>query len=111
MTIHFPRLSVALLAIAFTLSGVGCFPAYPPPDDRFAYQDSKGYAVPQEPAPYRQPPRQAGVDPALVVAGAAAAGLVGYAIGNNRGYRHHYDGPRYYAPARYGRNYDYQQYR
>ncbi len=46
------------------------------------------------------------VDPGLAVAGVAAAGLIGYAAGNNH---NHYDGPRYYrgggyyAPPRYYR--------
>jgi hypothetical protein len=63
--------------------------------------DAKGDSVPQEPAsPPR--PRYAGVDPGLVVAGVAAAGLVGYAIGNNHGYPQNYYGPGYYRPVPYG---------
>jgi hypothetical protein len=45
------------------------------------------------------------VDPAVAVAGVAAAGLVGYAIANNRNDRHyhHYHGGHYaaYHPAPY----------
>ena len=62
--------------------------------------------MPQEPVPQQQHPRYAGVDPALVVAGAAAAGLLGYAIGSNHGHHHYYcGGPRYYRPVPYGRVY------
>lgn len=47
------------------------------------------------------------VDPGLAVAGAAAAGLVGYAIANNRSDNHYYHGHRgYYRPQRaYYRHY------
>lgn len=41
------------------------------------------------------------VDPGMAVAGAAAAGLVGYAIANNNDNHHHNRG--YYRP--YGRHY------
>lgn len=42
------------------------------------------------------------VDPAVAVAGAAAAGLVGYAIANdNDNYHHHHHGG-YYGPYRGG---------
>jgi hypothetical protein len=104
MKTHFHRLTVTVLLAACVMSGVGCYPAYPPAGNGTAYQDSKGYSVPQEPAP-PQGPRYAGVDPAVVIAGAAAAGLLGYAIGNNRGHHHHYYGPRYYRPVPYGRYY------
>jgi hypothetical protein len=41
------------------------------------------------------------VDPGLAVAGAAAAGLVGYAIANNRDDHHYYGGHGgYYRPRR-----------
>ncbi|MDP3850960.1 MAG: hypothetical protein Q8Q59_10680 [Luteolibacter sp.] len=45
------------------------------------------------------------VDPAVAVAGAAAAGLVGYAIANDNDHHHHnyYGGGGYYRP--YGRHY------
>jgi hypothetical protein len=36
------------------------------------------------------------VDPMVAVAGAAAAGLAGYAIANNRDDNHYYRGPGYY---------------
>jgi hypothetical protein len=47
------------------------------------------------------------VDPGLAVAGAAAAGLVGYAIANNRDDNHYYHGHGgYYRPRRaYYRHY------
>jgi len=49
------------------------------------------------------------VDPGMAVAGAAAAGLVGYAIANNNNYYHggyyhphpYYHGGGYYAPHAY----------
>lgn len=86
------------------ISPVGCFPAYPPQDRGVAYgEDAKGgYDVGQESAP--PGPRMVGVDPALLVAGAAAAGLIGYAIGQHH---HHYYGPGpyggYYGPRYYYR--------
>lgn len=83
-------------------TSVGCYPAYPPPGPDTVYQpDSKGYEIPQDPVP--QPgPRYAGVDPGLAIAGVAAAGLLGYALGNNHGYHHHsYYGPRFYRPVPY----------
>ena len=79
-------------------------------------QDSKGYSVPQQPIPQQpvplgQPPPRYGVDPALVVAGVAAAGILGYAIGNNHGYCHGpYYGRGYYRPVYYGRGYYAQPY-
>jgi len=42
------------------------------------------------------------VDPGVAVAGAAAAGLVGYAIANNRSDRHYYHGGRGYYRPHYG---------
>jgi hypothetical protein len=43
------------------------------------------------------------VDPAVAVAGAAAAGLVGYAIADGGHHHHHhgYYGPRYYGGGYY----------
>lgn len=44
------------------------------------------------------------VDPVVAVAGAAAAGLVGYAIADGGGHHHHhgyYGGPRYYGGGGY----------
>jgi len=110
MKIHSPRLIATTLLAACLVSSVGCYPYtsdyYGPgaPHGRVAYnqnQDAKGYNVAPEPAPPPQQPRYAGVDPALVVAGVAAAGLVGYAIGNHHGY-HGYYGPAYYRPVPYG---------
>lgn len=86
------------LLLVCVFSVVGCYPVYPPPGPDFAGGvDSKGYSVPAEPIP--QGPRYVGVDPGLVIAGVAAAGLLGYAIGN-----HHHGacyGPAYYAPRCY----------
>jgi hypothetical protein len=102
---HASKLTVATLLAACIASGVGCY--YPPPNQPAAYnQDSKGYDVSQEPLPQQAAPRYAGVDPGLAIAGAAAAGVLGYAIGNNHGYNHHhYYGPRYYGPRYYGPRY------
>ncbi len=52
-------------------------------------------------APPPPGPRMVGVDPALLVAGAAAAGLIGYAIGDHH-HHHYYGGPVYYRPVPYG---------
>ncbi len=42
------------------------------------------------------------VDPAVAVAGAAAAGLVGYAIADSHNHHHHgYYGPNYYGGGYY----------
>lgn len=46
------------------------------------------------------------VDPGLAVAGVAAAGLVGYAIGqNNENHHSHYYGGGYYGGGYYGPRY------
>lgn len=43
------------------------------------------------------------VDPGLAVAGVAAAGIIGYAAGNNNGHHdHYYGGPTYYRGGYYG---------
>ena len=96
----------AILSAACIASSVGCYPAYPPPNNDSAYnQDSKDYIGEPEPvAPQR--PAYRGVDPGLVVAGAVAAGVLGYAIGNHHSYPGYaYYGPRYYRPVAYGRAY------
>lgn len=49
------------------------------------------------------------VDPGLAVAGVAAAGLVGYAAGNNRGDRHYHNGG-YYGGGGYYRRGGYYRY-
>ncbi len=82
------RFGGAALAAIFALTGVSCTTSY----------DAYGR------------PRQS-VDPGVAVAGAAAAGLIGYAAGRDRdrdrSVRHHYYHPaprRYYrAPGRYYR--------
>jgi hypothetical protein len=90
----------------FLALSIGCYPAYPP-DSAYApaySQDAKGYEVPYgEPAP-QAPPVRYGVDPGVVIAGAAAVGLLGYAIGSHH---HHgyYGGYGYYAPFRHGHGY------
>jgi hypothetical protein len=38
------------------------------------------------------------VDPAVAVAGVAAAGLIGYAIGDSHNHHSHYHGGYYYRP-------------
>lgn len=103
MKAQLPQWIPATLAAACLASVVGCYPAYPAPNYA-SYQDSKGYQVPPESAPVQQP--RYVVDPAVAIAGVAAAGLLGYAIGNH----HHHDyyhgpvyyGPRYYRPVPYG---------
>lgn len=103
---YLSKLIPACLLIACGVSSVSCYyPVYGRSYANSAYnQDSKGgYAEPQAPMP--QPgPRYVGVDPALAVAGVAAAGLLGYAIGNHH---HHSHGPRYYGGGYgyYGRGY------
>lgn len=42
------------------------------------------------------------VDPGVAVAGAAAAGLIGYAIANNNDDRHHHHRGGYHGPYRGG---------
>ena len=95
-------MTVATLLVA-CIASVGCYPAY---YGGSAYnQDAKGYSVPQQPYYPQQPSGYVGVDPALAVAGVAAAGLLGYAIGNNHGHHGHgyygggYYGHGYYAPC------------
>lgn len=104
-----PLRSVAAALLATCLaSSVGCYPYtsdyYGPtaPNSAVAYNgDAKDSSMPLESAPAPQP-RYAGVDPGLVVAGVAAAGLVGYALGNNHGYHGVYYGPAYCRPVPYG---------
>jgi hypothetical protein len=97
------RKLVAWVGLAgFIASSIGCYPAYP---SGSAYapgysQDAKGYDVPYgEPAPVPQEaaPARYGVDPGVVIAGAAAVGLLGYALGSHH---HGYYGG-YYAPVPY----------
>jgi hypothetical protein len=78
---RWPALCILLLA---TASSMSCMTTY----------DSAGRPVQT-------------VDPGLAVAGAAAAGLVGYAIANNRDDNHYYHGHGgYYRPRRaYYRHY------
>jgi hypothetical protein len=63
--------------IGFTVSSVSCMTTY----------DSAGRPVQS-------------VDPAVAVAGAAAAGLVGYAIANDNDDHHHHHHGGYYRPYR-----------
>jgi hypothetical protein len=71
------RISAVLVALG---ASVGCMTTY----------DSAGRPVQS-------------VDPAVAVAGVAAAGLVGYAIANDNNHHHHggYYGGGYYAPRPY----------
>lgn len=68
------RLVALPLVLAIGASSVGCVTTY----------DSYGRPVQT-------------VDPAVAVAGVAAAGLIGYAIGDSRGHYHHHGG-YYYRP-------------
>lgn len=85
--------------------------AYPPPYYAERYYTSspqppmlepvgEGYET-QPPAAPAPAPGYVGVDPGLVIAGIAAAGLIGYAIAD--GGRCH--GPAYYGPVVYRRGY------
>jgi hypothetical protein len=77
------RLSVALALIVGVGSSMSCMTTY----------DSAGRPVQS-------------VDPAAAVAGAAAAGILGYAIANNNDDHHHYHGYRrggYYGRGGYYR--------
>ena len=47
------------------------------------------------------------VDPGAAAVGIAAAGLAGYAIGQNNEHRHHYHGHYHYYPRPYYRHYHY----
>jgi hypothetical protein len=103
MKIHASRWTTVALMAGCIASLASCYPVYPRGNSSAYNTDSKGYEVASEPV--RQPPRYA-VDPGLAIAGVAAAGLLGYAIGNNHGYHNHYYGPPvYYRPAPYGRAY------
>lgn len=91
------RLTAASLVAVCIASSVSCYPAYPANYNSAYNQDSKGYNVQGDPAP--QPAPRYVVDPAVAIAGVAAAGLLGYAIadGHHHGHHHgHYYGPRYY---------------
>ena len=92
---------MAMLVAGCIAASIGCYPVYPPGGGYAYNQDSKGYDVSQEVAPPQVAPRYT-VDPALAIAGVAAAGLLGYAIGNNHGYHnHYYGGGAYYRPVPY----------
>ncbi|WP_052574013.1 hypothetical protein [Haloferula sp. BvORR071] len=112
---HLPGLRVAGAAVLVALcaSSIGCYSAAYPRSYQSApaYTDAKGYQVPgpEQPAPPQAPPYgygyRSGVDPGLAIAGVAAAGLLGYALGHNH---HSYYGPGYYygpVPYRYGYGY------
>ncbi len=110
---YLSKLSAATLLAACAATSVGCYPAYPPPYQSAAppeYQEFTGGSdpiepLPQEPmgpppAPYGANP---GVNPGVAIAGAAAAGLLGYALGSNRGYYSYpYFGRGFYAPVPFG---------
>jgi hypothetical protein len=94
------KLTVALLLASCISSVVSCYPSGP--SYHSAYQSSKGDAVPLGSDP--QPRSRYVVDPGLAVAGIAAAGVLGYAIGTNRSHHHHhYDhGPHHVRPYPHG---------
>ena len=109
MKVPFQKLVAGTGLAAFLALSIGCYPAYPPGT---AYapgysHDSKGYEVPYgEPAPVHQaPPAHYGVDPGVVIAGAAAVGLLGYAIGSH--HHHGYYGGYGYYPGPYHYGYGY----
>ena len=109
MKMHRLRLIVTALLAACLVPSVGCYPFTSDYYGPATYnQDSKGHSEASEPIAPSQP-QHVGVDPALVVAGAAAAGLIGYAIGNHHDYYPAYYGPVYYrphyAPRYYGPRY------
>jgi hypothetical protein len=103
-----PKLSAPAWLVACAAASVGCYPAYPPPSTVAAsreYQPVWGDTAPQEPLPAEpEPPAAAGgIDPGVAIAGAVAAGLLGYAIGNNRGYHAYpYFGPGFHGPVPFG---------
>lgn len=78
--IHLMRLAVLSLLTAVVGSSVSCMTTY----------DSAGRPVQS-------------VDPALAVAGVAAAGLIGYAAADNNNHHHHHGG--YYNRGYYGGGY------
>lgn len=95
------RWIAATLTAACMVSSIGCYyPAVAPNYQSSNYNtDSKGYNVAPEPVQPQQA-QHYGVDPALAVAGVAAAGVIGYALGNH--YNHpYYNHPYYYGPAYY----------
>lgn len=91
------------LAIALLASSCAYPPAYfaeryytSAPEPPMVEPVGGGYETP-EPAP-PPAPGYAGVDPGLVIAGIAAAGLIGYAIADHS----HGCGPAYCGPVVYG---------
>ena len=94
------RLAVAAIVAACVAPIVGCYPAYPPQYTSAYGQDAKGYSVPYEPAPAE--PARYGVDPGVVIAGAAAVGLLGYAIGSHHHHHYPYYASGYYRSVPYG---------
>lgn len=107
MKTTFRRFAVAALSGAFIATSTSCYTYYPPAG--YAHTpvgDSKGgYAEEQAAPPARgyYAPRYV-VDPAAVaVAGIAAAGILGYAIGHNHSHGGCYSGghPAYYGGGYY----------
>ncbi len=96
------RLIVAFLSASCIATSVGCYypSSYPSQYQAGSYngESKDGMAYGPAEGPVQQAAPRYVVDPAVAVAGVAAAGLIGYAIGNNRSY------PRYYGPA-YGGGY------
>lgn len=100
------RLAARASLAGFIALGIGCYPAYPPGSGYASgySQDAKGYEVPYEsaPAPQQPAPPRYGVNPGVVIAGAAAVGLLGYAIGSHHHHHGYYGGYGYYGPGYYG---------
>lgn len=100
------RLIAASLVVTCIATSVGCYypSSYPSQYQAASYngESKDGMAYENTGAP--PPPQSTGryvVDPAIAIAGVAAAGLLGYAIGNNHNHGHYY-GPGYYGPRYYG---------
>lgn len=83
-TISLLRIGILSTAIAFAGSSISCTTTY----------DAYGRPVQS-------------VDPGVAVAGAAAAGAIGYSAGRDRNDRRYYRGPHYYRGSPYYGGYNY----
>lgn len=91
------RLIAASLVATCIATSVGCY--YPSQYQASYGGDSKGgMGYDSAAAPPPAPTGRYVVDPAVAIAGVAAAGLLGYAIGNNHNHGNYY-GPGYYGPV------------
>ena len=99
------RMIAALLTATCVSTSVGCYYATPYPSQYQAAsyngETKDGMAYENTDAPPPPPTGRYVVDPAVAIAGVAAAGLLGYAIGNNHNHSYYGGGyyPRYYGPA------------